>query len=138
MNRLNSKKDSGSLLKSQFQNDEVGVGYQAKHVVRQKTLSSSDYAQQKITVINDKFDFDTNDDNDARRKSDKEEEQKKSRRRKESSSPSSHKKKNKKKRKHKESSHDGKTENAQHNDLDKYLSCEVLCEFRKDLERYVQ
>lgn len=40
-NKHQHQKGAGTLLKDQFQNTEVGQGYQAKHVIRQKQHSSA-------------------------------------------------------------------------------------------------
>lgn len=54
--RNNKHKKNSSVVAvdlGQFQNTEVGKGYQAKHVVRQKTATTT---KTKTRTINDKFD----------------------------------------------------------------------------------
>ena len=99
---------------SQFRNEEVGKGYQAKFVVRQRHVADSD--DKNASVIKDMT---------AQEKPEKS-----------ASSRSSHKSSSSRKSKRKKSSSREREKNAESDRLQKYLRSENLRRFRKELEKF--
>lgn len=114
---------------SQFQNTIVGQGYQAKHVVRQKSVSGDSSAALKILDMSQPTANTTkrvrsneeNDEHDERKKREKD-----------------HNKKEKKKKHRHQNNHSDNTETIDlSNELShvqKYLKCDALRDFRREME----
>lgn len=98
---------SAAVDLNQFRNTEVGKGYQAKHVVRQSTGRSSDVTIKDMTKVSSDAD-----------------------KRETSSAP------DKKKRKRGKSDKRNDRTSLGEKRLQKYLECEGLRAFRKELEKF--
>jgi len=122
----------------QFRNTEVGKGYQAKHVVRQRTgipPAKSEDAVQDMTIASGAPDTAADGHSTKKERSKKSSSRKSKKRKKRDSSPAP-----------KDKDYDGKKRdrsssskrNSKSERLEKYLKCEGLRNFRKEIESIVK
>ena len=121
------KKGAAAVDISQFQNTEVGKGYQAKHVVRQRGLQHHDLSgQQKQQTTADLVFQDTGGSSGTRAKEEKEESKSSSRNKKRKERGSDSIKEEERKPRRRKDTH--KTR------LEKYLACAGMRNFRREIE----